>query len=102
MHLNSMQYQQAENTLYRQAVANLSQPAATALSDAQILERMEALGRAGMRYWLQIMKIVQVIYRQEHAFTSFYQRRLRRARPDLPAAEIFLRGQKVKPWEAEC
>ena len=102
MHLNSMQYQQAENTLYRQAVANLSQPAATALSDAQILERMEALGRAGMRYWLQIMKIVQVIYRQEHAFTSFYQRRLRRAHPDLPAAEIFLRGQKVKPWEAEC
>jgi pyruvate,water dikinase len=61
---------------------------------------MQALGRAGMRYWLQIMKIVQVIYRQENAFTKFYNRRLRRA--GLPEPEIFLRGQKVKPWLAEC
>jgi pyruvate,water dikinase len=102
MHLNSMKDQAAENALYRQAVAGLAQPPAAELSDAQLLERMEALGRAGMRYWLQIMKIVQVIYRQEGAFTSFYERRLHRAHPGLPAAEIFLRGQKVKPWEAEC
>jgi pyruvate,water dikinase len=53
-----------------------------------------------MRYWLQIMKIVQVIYRQEHAFASFYNRHLHRL--NLPEPEIFLRGQKVKPWEAEC
>ena len=46
------------------------------------------------------MKIVQVIYRQEQAFAGFYNRHLRRA--ELPDLEIFLRGQKMKPWEAEC
>ena len=100
MHLNSMQDQEAENTLYCQAVVSLSQPAAEGLTHAQLLERMDALGRAGMRYWQQIMKIVQVIYRQEHAFVDFYKLCLRRA--NVPEPEIFLRGQKIKPWEAEC
>ena len=101
MHFNSMRDQEAENTLYRQTVADLSQPDLRELTNTQLLERLDGLGRAGMRYWLQIMKVVQVIYRQEHAFTSFYTR-LRRAHPGLPEPEIFLRGQKVKPWQAEC
>lgn len=100
MHLNSMQDQEAENTLYRQTVTDLSRSAAEELTPAQLLGRMKGLGQAGIRYWLQIMKIVQVIYRQERAFTDFYNHRLRCA--EIPEPEIFLRGQKVKPWEAEC
>jgi len=105
MHLNSLQGQEGENLRYRQAVAGLSQPdlaASAGLSSARLLERMQALGQAGMRYWLQIMKIVQVIYRQENAFTKFYNRRLRLRCTGIPEPEIFLRGQKVKPWQAEC
>ena len=100
LHLDSMQFQESEQSLYRQQVAALTQPAGAELAPAQLLERLEALGRAGMRYWIQIMKIVQVIYRQEKAFTDFYDRHLRRA--GLPEPEIFLRGQPMKPWEAEC
>jgi rifampicin phosphotransferase len=100
LHLNSMQDQETEQTLYRQTVAALCQPTLSALTSEQILARLQSLGEAGMRYWLQIMKIVQVIYRQEKAFTDFYHRRVRR--PGDPESEIFLRGQKLKPWEAEC
>jgi len=60
----------------------------------QLLERMNALGLAGCRYWLQIMKIVQVIYRQERAFTDFFNLHLRRA--SIPEPEVFLRGQKIR------
>src|SRR5512145_1282559 len=65
---------------------------------------MQALGEAGMRYWLQIMKLVQVIYRQEKAFSDFYNRRVRGRGHGSgdPEPEIFLRGQKIKSWEAEC
>jgi len=100
LHLNSMQDQNSEQALYRQAVADLSRRPVKELDLVALLARMDSLGRAGMRYWLQIMKIVQVIYRQEQAFTRFYNRHLRR--PGVPEPEIFLRGQKIKPWEAEC
>ncbi|MGC1378736.1 MAG: PEP/pyruvate-binding domain-containing protein [Anaerolineales bacterium] len=100
LHLNSMQDQESEQALYREAVAALCQTDLSGLTDEQILARMQSLGEAGMRYWLQIMKIVQVIYRQEKAFTDFYAGRVRR--PGDPEPEIFLRGQKMKPWEAEC
>jgi rifampicin phosphotransferase len=99
LHLDSMKDQENEQTLYRETVAQLSQPAIETLSSEQILARLQALGEAGMRYWLQIMKVVQVIYRQEKAFHDFYQR-IRHN--DDPEPEIFLRGQKIKPWEAEC
>ena len=52
-----------------------------------------------MRYWLQIMKIVRVIYRQEKSFHDFYQHVRRSSEPE---PEVFLREQKIKPWEAEC
>jgi pyruvate,water dikinase len=100
MHLNSMDAQVSEQTLYRETVARLRQPALSELTSEQILARMQALGEAGMRYWLQIMKLVQVIYRQEKAFTDFYNRRVRRPGDSEP--EIFLRGQKIMSWEAEC
>jgi len=100
LHLNSMQDQESEQALYRQSVAELSAAPAKELETSALLEHMDALGTAGIRYWVQIMKIVQVIYRQEAAFTRFYNRHLRR--PDCPEPEIFLRGQKIKPWEAEC
>jgi pyruvate,water dikinase len=99
LHLNSMQNQETEQTQYHETVSTLCQPAIADLTSEQILARMQALGEAGMRYWIQIMKIVQVIYRQEKAFTDFYQR----VRwPGDAEPEIFLRGQKIKPWEAEC
>ena len=97
-HLSSMEDQEREQAHYRETIAALTSPAAE-LSGEQALARMQSLGEAGMRYWLQIMKLVQVIYRQEKAFTDFY-RRLRR--PGDPEPEIFLRGQKISPWEAEC
>ena len=100
LHLNSMQGQESEQSLYRQSVADLSAAPIQELETAALLERMNALGQAGMRYWVQIMKIVQVIYRQEAAFTRFYNRHLRRL--NCPEPEIFLRGQKIKSWEAEC
>ncbi len=100
LHLNSMKDQESEQAAYQESVAALCQPAAAELTSEQILARMQALGQAGMRYWLQIMKLVQVIYRQEKAFRDFYDHRVRR--PDDPEPEIFLRGQKIKPWEAEC
>jgi len=100
VHLNSMQDQESEQALYFQTVADLSGLPAKDLDAAALLERMDALGTAGMRYWVQIMKIVQVIYRQEAAFTRFYNHHLRRL--NCPEPEIFLRGQKIKPWEAEC
>lgn len=100
MHMNSMGEQEREQTLYREAVARLRQPAISGLDSEQILAQMRALGEAGMLYWLQIMKLVQVIYRQEKAFTDFYNRRVRR--PGDPEPEIFLRGQKIQSWEAEC
>lgn len=99
LHLNSLQDQEKEQALYRETVLALSQPPIPELSDKQILTRMQALGEAAMRYWLQIMKLVQVIYRQEKAFNDFY-RRVRRK--DDPQPEIFLRGQQIKPWLAEC
>jgi rifampicin phosphotransferase len=99
LHLDSMKDQESEQALYRETVARLSQPAINTLTGEQILARLQALGEAGMRYWLQIMKVVQVIYRQEKAFNDFYQR-IRHN--DDPEPEIFLRGQKIKPWEAEC
>ncbi len=98
-HMNSMQDQTAEQDLYRQAVAGLAQPPLKELSGADILNRMDALGRAAMRYWLQIMKVVQVIYRQERRFVEFYNRRARRK--DDADPEVFIRGQKIRPWEAE-
>lgn len=100
LHLNSMKDQKSEQDLYRESVEQLKQPAISTLTGEQILERMKALGEAGMRYWLQIMKLVQVIYRQEKAFTDFYNRYARRAGD--PEPEIFLRGQKIMPWRAEC
>jgi rifampicin phosphotransferase len=99
LHLDSMKDQESEQALYRATVARLTQPAIAALTGEQILARIQALGEAGMRYWLQIMKIVQVIYRQEKAFQNFYKR-IRRS--DEPEPEIFLRGQKIQPWQAEC
>ncbi len=100
LHFNSMQDQETEQALYHETVSALCLPAIADLTSEQILARMQSLGKAGMRYWLQIMKIVQVIYRQEKAFTDFYQRRVRHQGD--PESEIFLRGQKIKPWEAEC
>ena len=100
VHLNSMQDQESEQALYRQSITDLSGMPVKELETAALLERMDALGTAGMRYWVQIMKIVQVIYRQEAAFTRFYNHHLRRV--GIPEPEIFLRGQKIKPWEAEC
>lgn len=100
LHLNSMQGQESEQALYRQSVKDLSGVPVKELTAAVLLERMHALGQAGMRYWVQIMKIVQVIYRQEAAFNRFYDRHLRSS--GSPEPEIFLRGQKIKPWEAEC
>jgi pyruvate,water dikinase len=100
LHLNSMGDQESEQSLYRTMVESLSQPEVSNLTGEQILARMQALGEAGMRYWLQIMKLVQVIYRQEKAFTDFYNRGVRH--PEDPEPEIFLRGQQIKPWEAEC
>ena len=99
LHFNSMRDQETEQNLYHETVSALCQPGISELTSEQILARMQALGEAGMRYWIQIMKIVQVIYRQEKAFTDFYQRV---RRPGDPESEIFLRGQKIKPWEAEC
>ena len=99
VHLNSMQDQEREQALYRQSVFALSQPPAKEITHAQILERLQSLGKAAMRYWLQIMKIVQVIYRQEKGFTDFYKRIRREGDVE---AEVFLRGQKIRPWEAEC
>jgi rifampicin phosphotransferase len=99
LHLDSMKDQESEQSIYRDAVAQLSEPAIDTLTGERILARIQALGEAGMRYWLQIMKIVQVIYRQEKAFHDFYQRV---RRPGDPEPEIFLRGQKIKSWEAEC
>jgi len=100
LHLNSMQDQESEQTLYRETVMALCQSAVSGLTSEQILARMHSLGEAGMRYWLQIMKLVQVIYRQEKAFTDFYTRRVFRLGD--PEPEIFLRGQKIRSWEAEC
>jgi len=100
LHLDSMKDQESEQTLYRETVARLSQPDLFTLTGEQLLMRMNALGEAGMRYWLQIMKLVQVIYRQEKAFANFYNRHVRQAADPQP--EIFLRGQKIMPWEAEC
>ncbi len=99
-HLDSMQDQQAEQRLYRETVAALAAPPLAECSAAQVLDRMAVLGRTGMRYWLQIMRIVQVVYRRERAFVDFYDRHARRA--DDPEPEVFLRGQKIMPWEAEC
>jgi rifampicin phosphotransferase len=99
LHLNSMQEQQSEQERYRCAVRDLTQLPVAGLSGADILARMDALGQAAMRYWLQIMKLVQVIYRQERAFMNEYRRRVRR--PDDVEAEVFLRGQVIRPWEAE-
>jgi len=95
-----MKDQDSEQNLYRETVMALSRPAIAELESEQILARMQSLGQAGMRYWLQIMKLVQIIYRQEKAFTDFYNRRVRH--PDDPQPEIFLRGQKIKSWVAEC
>jgi pyruvate,water dikinase len=95
-----MQDQEREQTLYRETVMALCQSAVSGHTSEQILARMHSLGEAGMRYWLQIMKLVQVIYRQEKAFTDFYTRRVFRLGD--PEPEIFLRGQKIKSWEAEC
>jgi pyruvate,water dikinase len=100
LHLDSMKDQESEQAVYRETVATFSQPAISELSSEQILARMQALGEAGMRYWLQIMKLVQVIYRQEKAFSDFYKRRVWRSGD--PEPEIFLRGQKIMSWEAEC
>ena len=100
LHLNSMQDQEKEQTLYRETVIALCQSALSELTGEQILARMHSLGEAGMHYWLQIMKLVQVIYRQEKAFTDFYTRRVFRLGD--PEPEIFLRGQKIKSWDAEC
>lgn len=100
LHLGSMKEQESEQTLYRETVTRLSQPAISDLTSEQILARMQALGEAGMHYWLQIMKLVQVIYRQEKAFTDFYHRHVHQSND--PAPEIFLRGQKIMSWEAEC
>jgi rifampicin phosphotransferase len=100
LHLDSMKDQESEQVLYRATVARLREPAIFALTSEQILARMQALGEAAMRYWLQIMKLVQVIYRQEKAFINFYNRGVRQ--PGDPEPEIFLRGQKIMPWEAEC
>lgn len=100
VHLSSMQDQEREQELYKQTVQTLSQPSPKELTNAEILERMDALGQAAMRYWLQIMKLVQVIYRQEKAFTDFYKKHVHRE-GDVEA-EVFLRGQKIRPWQAEC
>ncbi len=100
LHLNSMKDQETEQTIYRQAVEQLSQVPATERSNADLLEAIDALGQAAMRYWLQIMKIVQVIYRREKRFSDFYARQVRQEGD--PEAEVFLRGQKILPWEAEC
>jgi pyruvate,water dikinase len=99
-HLDSLKDQDAENALYHQTVADLTQTPAQELTPLQLLEQINALGQAGMRYWVQIMKIVQVIYRRESAFTAFYNRRLRHLH--LPEPEIFLRGQKILPMQAEA
>jgi rifampicin phosphotransferase len=99
LHLDSMKQQESEQELYRASVARQAQPPVKELSSEEILARMQALGEAGMHYWLQIMKLVQVIYRQEKAFTDFYTQV---RRPGDPAAEIFLRGQKIMAWQAEC
>jgi pyruvate,water dikinase len=100
LHLNSMKDQESEQTRYHQSVAALSEAPFKDLDVADLLKQMDALGQAGMRYWVQIMKVVQVIYRQESAFNRFYHRHLRGS--GGPELEIFLRGQKIKPWEAEC
>jgi phosphohistidine swiveling domain-containing protein len=99
LHLDSMKVQESEQALYRTTVTRLIRSAINSLTNEQILARIQALGESGMRYWLQIMKIVQVIYRQEKSFRDFYQR-IRC--PSDPEPEIFLRGQKIKPWAAEC
>jgi rifampicin phosphotransferase len=100
LHLNSMKDQENEQAVYRTTVEALREPATCSLSGEEILARMKALGKAGMHYWLQIMKLVQVIYRQEKTFGDFYKRYV--YQPGDPEIEIFLRGQKIKPWEAEC
>jgi len=98
MHFGSMKDQDTEQATYREAVAALRGDAST-LADEVILARMTALGEAGMRYWLQITKVVQAIYRHEEAFRTFYARVRQAGDPD---AEILLRGQEVAPWVAEC
>jgi rifampicin phosphotransferase len=100
LHLDSMKQQDSEQRLYRETVAQFCQPDLATLTSDQIRQRMQALGEAGMRYWLQIMKLVQVIYRQEKTFTDFYNRYIRQ--PNDPEPEILLRGQKIMSWEAEC
>jgi phosphohistidine swiveling domain-containing protein len=99
-HMRSWEDQQSEQEHYRRTVAGQAEPPVSALSGAALRARMDALGQAAMRYWLQIMKLVQVIYRKEKGFTDFYNRRARRTGD--PGAEVFLRGQKILPWEAEC
>ena len=100
LHFDSMKDQEREQSLYRATVANLRQTDLSTLTQEQIMAHMQAFGEAGMRYWLQIMKLVQVIYRQEKAFRDFYNRYVRQSGD--PEPEIFLRGQKIMSWEAEC
>ena len=100
IHMHSMEQQEAEESIYRQAVAQDTRADVETLSGAQLLERMQALGKTGMRYWLQITKIVQVIYRREQAFFDFYRHQVRQGGD--PEPEIFLRGQKILSWDAEC
>jgi len=99
LHLDSMKDQASEERRYRETVERLTVQPLAGLGSEEILERMRALGEAGMRYWLQIMKIVQVIYRHEKAFRDTY---LRERRSTDPEPEIFLRGQRLLPWVAEC
>jgi hypothetical protein len=85
-----MKDQESEQTLCRETVARHSQSDICSLTGDQIPARVRALGEAGMRYWLQIMKIGHVIYCQEKAFHNFHAQA---RRPGDPDPEISLHGQ---------
>lgn len=90
MYADSMKGQEQELALYRQRVAALAVDDISVLSCAGLLARLEDLMNAGMQYWLQIMEVVQPIYRVERLLIQLYDKSIRQVRD--PEPEILLRG----------
>lgn len=90
---------ETEQKRYRETVVKLTRQPVIALADTELLERIQALGSAGMRYWQQIMTIALMSYRQEGKFGRFFWRQYRSGDPE---PETLLCGQPIQSWQAEC
>ncbi len=99
-HLDSIPRWGEELRHYQNQVTDLlAGPRRETRRAVELLERAETLTQAGMTYWIYMMQLVQAVYRKEHTFIKYYNRSIRR--PGDPEAEILVRGQETRVFEAE-